>query len=447
MNRRKEKIDFGPKPLSILLLLLFLLLGLAGHARSQAPPASTDTKPSLIALDDAALAHTHQRIQVKDPTVMPAFVALQRRADHALQTPLRSVINKSKVPPSGSKNDYMSMGPYWWPNPATSNGLPYIQRDGQVNPETKGAALDASALGHMVDDSLDLALAYRFTNDVRYATKAAAVIRTWFLTPETRMNPSLRFAQAIPGVVDGRGIGLIDTRYFVKVMDAMTLIGPALKSEELQGMRRWFADYAHWFKTSDLGHDEAATKNNHGLFYDMQMVALWLFLGETERARTMLFNVQTTRFAAQIDENGRMPLELERTRPYHYSVFALHAATQLARYGQVLAAKSPSNESWPASDPRCKSAQLFPQCPLDLWNVVIDGKSLRGAIDVIAQIVIDPSSWKYATALEKTPILAPSLPVLLQAQQAYPSARYAPALAKLQTLSPDNLAWLLYPLP
>src|SRR5262249_37717965 len=35
----------------------------------------------------------------------------------------------------GGPNDFYSNGDYWWPNPDTTNGLPYVQRDGQTNPD------------------------------------------------------------------------------------------------------------------------------------------------------------------------------------------------------------------------------------------------------------------------------------------------------------------------
>src|SRR4051812_27315839 len=57
-------------------------------------------------------------------------------ADAALKAPLFTVTSKTRVPPSGDKRDYMSLGPYWWPNPETSDGLPYVRRDGMVNPES-----------------------------------------------------------------------------------------------------------------------------------------------------------------------------------------------------------------------------------------------------------------------------------------------------------------------
>jgi hypothetical protein len=378
------------------------------------------------------------------------YAALIKRADRALVAPPRSVTHKTATPPSGSKHDYMSMGPYWWPNPATHNGLPYVQRDGQRNPEATGNALDSDRMQGMLADSRDLSLAYYFTGEARYAQQAAQVLRTWFLDPATRMNPSLRYAQSIPGIVEGRGIGLIDTRDLWWAMDAVALIAPAtnaLSAAEQLALRQWFTDYASWFGTSQLGRDEAAAKNNHGLFYDVQLVALWLYTGQTDKARQLLFDAQTQRFAAQFDAQGHMPLELARTRPYHYHTFTLEAITRLARYGQEAATRPQSGERWAASDPRCQAPALDLRCPLDLWRVAINGKSVERVLDFVAAPVLNPASWAHATSLEPQPPIATALPVLLASQHALQTGRYSVPLARLREMAPDHVAWLIWPAP
>ena len=130
-----------------------------------------------------------------------------RSADSAMHVGPFSVMQKRTVPPTGDKHDYLSMAPYWWPDSTKSNGLPYIRRDGVMNPQTR-IDHDGLRFGAMTDAVEALALGYWFTGNERYATRAAFLVRTWFIDPATRMNPNLRFAQAILGVTEGRGIGI-----------------------------------------------------------------------------------------------------------------------------------------------------------------------------------------------------------------------------------------------
>jgi len=419
-------------------------------AAPSAPAVNTSHthRAGLLTLQPEALALTRQRLRAGDASVLPAHAALLRRADRALITPPRSVVHKTTVPPSGDKHDYISMGPYWWPNPDTANGLPYVQRDGQRNPEVLGEAMDSIRLQAMLADLRDLALAYHFSGDSRYAAQAAVVLRTWFLAPATRMNPSLRFAQAVPGVAEGRGIGLIDTRDLWWVFDALALIEPArtaepLNATERSALRQWFIDYAQWLDSSTLGRDAAAERNNHGMFYDVQMAALWLHTGQLARAQQLLANVMTNRFAAQIDTQGRLPLELARTRPFHYHTFTLEAMTRLAHYSRVLAARTGSQP--PPADPACLRS---PQpCTPDLWRAEAAGRSLGAVVAFISAAVTAPEAWHHATSLERSPVLPPAVPGLLQAQRALPTPGTAAALAALQGVAPDHVARLLWPVP
>jgi hypothetical protein len=134
-----------------------------------------------------------------DPTLQPARAAMLARADAALTRAPYTVVDKTQTPASGDKHDYMSMGPYWWPDSSKPNGQPYVRRDGHMNPERDTNAFDLTDLEAMTGDVQALSLAYYFTGDERYAAKAAEFLRVWFLAPETRMNPNFNHGQAVPG--------------------------------------------------------------------------------------------------------------------------------------------------------------------------------------------------------------------------------------------------------
>jgi hypothetical protein len=267
---------------------------------------------------------------------------LRQEAESALTVGPFSVMDKPLVPPSGDKHDYMSFAPYWWPNLNTPDGLPYIRRDGEVNPQRD--LLDNKPFKAMVGASVNLARAARVLNKPRYAERAAFLLRVWFLDQETRMNPHLEFGQAILGICHGRGIGIIDTAtLFPDLLDALAdleafLSGPwsPWTDADRAGMRDWLNAYLDWSLTSDHGLDEARQHNNHGTWYDAQNVALALFLGRVATAREILETVPERRIRAHIRPDGSQPHELARTRSFSYSVMNLRGLFYLAEFGERL---------------------------------------------------------------------------------------------------------------
>lgn len=426
---------------SVLTLALAALLGAC--ATTNRPVETSTSAPKLITLDESHLSLARDRIKAGDAKFKPAFDALKTSADAALAKPTDNVTRKDMTPTSGDKHDYMSMGPYWWPNPNTPSKLPYIRKDGQTNPEVRGNGLDSARMQGMNTAVRDLALAYYFTGDKRYATKTAEWLRAWFLDEKTRMNPNLRYAQAIPGVVDGRGIGLIDSRNLWMVIDAVALIHPSgeFSAQEVQGMRQWFAQFTNWMLNSETGHEEDVWHNNHGMFYDAQVINYLLFTGDVSTAAKRTFDAQTRRIASQIARDGRQHMELERTRPFHYSTFNLEAALRIARYGEQV---SQPGVTLKADDPRCVHPQF--RCAIDVWNFEIDERSLKRGIDFVTAATADPKSWTLYTNEEKTLNFAPMVPVLLMAERAYKTGNYAKVLATLPASVNSDINYLLWPL-
>jgi hypothetical protein len=265
----------------------------------------------------------------------PAYERLVREADAALLLGPFSVMDKPRTPESGDKHDYVSMGPYWWPDTTKPGGLPYIRRDGERNPELANG-YDAPRFGAMTGAVTTLALAYYFSGAEQYAQRAALLLRTWFLDPATRMNPHLRYGQRIPGITEGRAAGIIETRRLVDLVDAIGMLehSPNWSETDARGMRDWMAAYRGWLVTSDIGKEEQRAQNNHGTWYDAQIVALALFTGDTVMARTTVETAKTRRIAAQITADGRQPYELARTRSLGYSVMNLEGLCRLAELGR-----------------------------------------------------------------------------------------------------------------
>ncbi len=345
--------------------ILAFSLGLAAVANAQ-----------LLVLSTEALERNRNAVRDHEARLEPSVKDLRKKADQLVAAGrLYSVIDKTQVPPSGDKHDYMSQGPYWWPDPSKPKGLPYIRRDGEQNPEIKTLS-DAAAMDDMVGDSETLALAYFFIGDEKYAKHSSALIRTWFLDPKTRQNPNLNFGQGIPGISSGRGIGLIETRDLYRVIDAATLLersGSWTKADQ-DRLKRWFAEFLKWMTTSPLGIDEADAPNNHGTYYDVQILSYAIYTGQKDLARKQI-ETSRARIRSQIEPDGHQPHELARTLSWDYTNMNLLGFFTIARLAEHLG--------------------------VDLWNFEIDGRGIRKAFLWELPYLRDEKVWPYKQIKER----------------------------------------------
>jgi hypothetical protein len=285
--------------------------------------------PQIGLLDPCRIAETREKLQSGDEGLALSLRNLCSIADEAMQTAPCSVMDKQAIPPSGDKHDYMSLGTYWWPNPDTPDGLPYVRRDGEYNPE--GGELDTPRLGKLCRDCSILTYAFCFTGNSAYSKQAISFIRTWFLDQETRMNPHLNYAQSIPGICEGRDIGIIDTMGFPGLLDAIGLLRSSgeMPSPTFDGLKDWMNEYLDWLVDSPNGKGEASQKNNHGTWYDVQVVALALFTGRRDLAVEICEAAREKRISVQIEPDGSQPLELSRTCALDYTVMNIKGLLDL----------------------------------------------------------------------------------------------------------------------
>lgn len=381
------------------LLLVALAVGQSIYAQ-QAPSSA----PRVFQMDKQRLQQTRSKIKSGEKSYEAALVAIESDAKKALAAGPFSITAKSAVPPSGDKHDYMSQAPYFWPDPKSPNGLPYIRRDGERNPEINRFP-DHRTLDQVENAVETLALAYYFKRDERYAEKAVALLRGFFLDPATRMNPNLQYAQAIPGINTGRGIGLIETRGLIRVVDAIGLLDDsrAFTGADEKGLKDWFGKFLTWMQESKNGREESAAKNNHGTYYDVQTASFALFLGKQELAKQIIETAKTKRIAIQIEPDGRQPLELARTRAWSYSVGNLSGLIQLATLGDIVG--------------------------VDLWNYqTADGRSIRRALEYLYPFSVG-ERWKYQQLGEWQP--ESLFPLLRRAAVKYRDAKFRAMMSKV----------------
>ena len=373
-------------------------------------------------MDAAGLQRAKTRILAGDKKLAPALEKLVEEADKALQAGPFSVMDKKRVPPSGDKHDYMSIAPYWWPDPTKPDGLPYIRKDGQTNPERTSDSTDNSAKAAMNLAVNSLSLAYYFTDKAVYAERAAKLLRVWFLDSATKMNPHLNYGQAIPGRVEGRDIGIIDTHTWPQMLDCVALLSTseAWSEKDRSELKAWFREYLDWLLTSKHGKNEARQPNNHGTYYDVQVAYFALFTDQPEIAEKVLAEAKSRRIAAHIAPDGGQPHELARTRSLSYSTMNLTGLFDLAAMGE--------------------------RFNLDLWNFQTeDGRSLRRALDYLAPYADAERQWPHPQIVDVS--RSTLLPLLCRGALAFNDQHYETLINKIPdsnfhrvhlTFSPPN---------
>lgn len=382
--------------LGILLLAVNLFVSQpAGFAQGASADAlSRDDSPRFFGARQGALPIVKQRIEEGDPSLMPAYEALLKAAEEALATKPPTVTDKKRHPVTGNVNDYYTQAPYLWPDPLKSDGLPYLPRDGVINPESRNPDFAdysrGQEIGHLVET---LSMAYYLTGEESYAAHAARCLQVWFIDPATRMNPHLQYAQAVPGRNEGRCIGMIEAGGVVQAVDAAGLLDGSTHwdEEDRAALEIWIAGFLDWFMNSEYGREESQMRQNHGTMFDVRVVRLALALGQNDLAHEKLESVKENRIARQIEPDGAQPMELRRTKSFNYSEMNLTGLTELATLGEWVG--------------------------VDLWAYeTTDGRSIRRALEFLRPYVEKvpegwpPRVWHYQQIVPFQPeILAPTL--------------------------------------
>ncbi|NQU54995.1 MAG: alginate lyase family protein [Bacteroidetes bacterium] len=287
---------------------------------------------------------------------------------------------------AGGIHDFYSEGDYWWPDLENPDG-PYIRKDGQTNPENFVAhRLAMIRLSQIVSMQTS---AYLLTGDEKFAQAAQKHLEAWFVNPETRMNPSLLYVQAIKGRFTGRGIGIIDAIHFTEVARSIEILeqNNILPERSLSAIKNWFSKLVTWLTTHQYGIDEMNTKNNHATCWVMQVGAFARLTNNTEVLEMCRNRFKTILLPNQMANDGSFPLELKRTKPYGYSLFNLDAFMNCA---EILSDKN--NDLYEFTTPA--------------------GQNMKLGADYMFPYVKDKSSWKYEPDVmywDKWPVRHPFL--------------------------------------
>ncbi|SBT15409.1 alginate lyase family protein [Vibrio celticus] len=337
----------------------------------------------FVFLDEATLESNRTLLQSDkaSDSMKDAYTKLIEEAELAMNDGPFSVADKGMVPPSGSKNDYMSISPYWWPDESKEDGLPWVRHDGKTNPASKTDETDSKRIGHFTRSVRALAIAYYFSQDEKYAQQGIEYVRTWFFNEDTKMNPNVNYGQGVPGVAEGRRGGIIDTRTLTdRMLDSIAILSQSTtwtESDETQ-ITQWYSEYLDWLIIDDLSggpKGEAYAENNHGTWYDYQVAGVSYFIGNDALAKQMVQKGKM-RIDTQFEKDGSQPHEIERTRAYHYHYFSL--------------------------DPLVGMAQIGDKVGIDLWNYTNKkGGSLDTGIQLMADYNDLSKEWPYTQKDER----------------------------------------------
>jgi hypothetical protein len=314
----------------------------------------------------------------------------------------------------------MTLAPYWWPDPTKPDGLPYIRRDGEVNPERDKS--DHAPFEQMSKNVNTLALYYYLTGDEQYAQRAAEQMRVWFFDDATRMNPNLEFSQIVRGrESELKPSGVLEGDRLRRVIDADGLLAGSQHWTPADHQRfvEWMKQYYQWVTTSEKAKLESIQPNNHGTWYAAQTATFALYLGDDAGAKKWVEKGKEL-IASQIEPDGSQPHELERTKAWDYCRYNILAYLHLAGIGERVG--------------------------VDLWNYqTSDGRSLRRAIDWMIPYT-NEKQWTYQQ-IEK-PKLGDMFNILRRAAYAYHEPRHEEEAMKVQQGDPENSRFnLLYPKP
>jgi hypothetical protein len=352
-------------------------------------------------LPTTSKAATYQLVEQIDRT------RILRAAQQYLPLPPVTITAFSSPQSPGGPHDFFSQADYFWPDPKNPDG-PYINRDGQSNP--------ANFVEHrkaMVSLSIRmpaLTAAWLLTNDFHYAKRAGDHLRAWFVTPATRMNPNLEFAQGVHRVSKGRSYGIIDTLHLVEVARAASFLGPeAFSADDSQSVKQWFREYLDWLKSSPNGQKERAALNNHATCWALQASEFARLIADEGTRDEIRQWFKGTLLPYQLGEDGSFPKELERTKPYSYSIFNFDVMAGLA--------------------------QSLKGDGVDLTTFALpDGRGLCKAAGFLYPYLKDKSAWPYKKDVEHFDALPVRSPGLLFAGVACEREEY---IALWKTLNPD----------
>ncbi len=344
-------------------LLLAILLFSSGVSISQ-----TERERDFLFFTTTEIQNVKHLVAIEDPAIVPFIERLKIISKSLMKKGPWSVTFTPSPAASGNPHDYFSEGSYWWPDPSDPK-KPYIRKDGERNPDRFDK--HRRDLELMSQSVLALSISSYLLDSPKFADRAIEFMKVWFINQSTRMNPHMQYAQAIRNRSDGRGVGIIDSRSFVYVLEGINFLKASNNWNDTidRQIKSWFKEYLDWLTQSKNGLDEKKGGNNHSTWWSVQVGAIADFLNETEILSTTFDYVKNVLIEKQIEADGTQPKEEARTNSLGYSFFNLDAYSMILRLAKMNG--------------------------INLWNYQNKkGGSVIQSVEYILPYLKDPGSWE-----------------------------------------------------
>lgn len=296
------------------------------------PPVGTPTaetpsptpQAGVILVPDGNLRSLRRRVEGGEEPWHTAFQMLRSDADEALGATPRSVVDNGAPQGAGDPHKF-------------GTDAPYQGEDGVFSDEVNRG--DYFAALHMGEWIRNLAMAYGFTGEDRYAEKAVDLLHHWFVAPETRMHPSARnHGPHTKGFIGQNAIEHYIT--IPKMIYGANYVRDhphwSTKPDDPRAdMNRWVRQYLA--DSESGGHRGGPEGNGIYKWWLVNRAVAAAYLDDTAALTRCFDDWRTTAFR-DFQPRGTFDFALARTRSLFYSLSALDAlllTAEVARHRGV----------------------------------------------------------------------------------------------------------------
>lgn len=260
---------------------------------------SISTAHPNMFLNSSEIDIIKQRINNNQEPWKTAYNKLITDANNALNVSIQSVTYGGPTPPTGDVHDYYTELPY--------------SSDGVYNPNADRT--DYYAAMKVKNAVRDLGLAYVLTEDSRYANKAMQFINAWVIDPSTKMNPKylnndsskIELSITIPAMFYGADL---IWNY------------PGWNDADKDVFKQWTQQFIDSAKTWSRGDNYENWR--------LVLISSAAIITENSDDLTYSYNRWRRLISSQIDSEGKIITELNRTRSFYYSLYGIDSLMQVA---------------------------------------------------------------------------------------------------------------------